>query len=251
MEWGVSPIDLIRGEGIEYEEYNLSNQTLLTKITKGLRDITKKIKAIFVVKERIVLTDTALHSAKKPFAQGHELGHHGIPEHKEILYVCSEEDLDPRTRAEMEFEANVFASEILLPTPLMEKFYEKYPICMETVLLLKQLSNASFHTCAIRYVSQCNRECCLLVLTPEKDSEDNLGLRLESQIWSPGWKSKYRKKIIGDKQFFPSSHNLSQVAFSGVPEVIVKNSVRIKGIEIPFQAETFFNQYKVFALLFT
>lgn len=132
MEWGVPPDYLIHKEGLDYAEYNLNSDGFISKITKTIKNIIKVIKAAIVIPERVILIDTDLHPSKKPFGQSHELGHHDIPEHKEILYVCSEADLNPQTRNEMEFEANVYASEILFPSPLMESIYKNYPVSMET-----------------------------------------------------------------------------------------------------------------------
>jgi Zn-dependent peptidase ImmA (M78 family) len=250
VEWGVSPIDLIEVRGLYYREYNLNDKNFIKKITINIREIAKKIKSALIPQEKAVLIDLNLHSAKKPFGQGHELGHYEIPEHKEILYVCSEADLNPQTRAEMEFEANVFSSEILFPTPLVAKIHENYPISMETILLLHNYSNASIHSSAIRYVTSCDKECCLLTLDIEEDKEGKKGLRLKSQILSDPWFSKFKRRIISDDQFFPAEHNLSLVAFSGGIEEVVKNTVRLRNSDITFQAHTFYNGYKVFALLF-
>jgi hypothetical protein len=249
-EWGVSPVDLITETGLDYEEYNLRDKGLIRKIKIGVKKIAERIRAALIVREQVVLIDSDLHKAKKPFGQGHELGHNVIPEHREILYVCSEADLNPLTRAQMEFEANVFSSEILHPTPLMSKLHKEYPVSMETVLLLHQLSRASIHSSAIRYVNSCDKECCLLTLEVEKDEEGNSGLRLKGQIWSEPWHQRFRRKIIEDNQFFPPTHNLSLIAFSGGIQEIIKNTVRLVNDDITFQAHTFYNGFIVIALLF-
>ena len=221
----------------------------LNKISEGIKKISKKIKAALILKEGVVLIDTHLHPSKKAFGQGHELGHHQIPEHKAILYVCSEADLDPRTRIEMEFEANVYSSEILIPSPLLEKVYKEYPLSMETILMLANFSGASIHASALKYVSSCTHRCCLLILEADQDDEGKPGLRMKQQIWSPAWGKEYRRKIIGDKQFFPHTHNLSIVAFSGQSGDVIKNTITIRNTDKSFNAHTFFNGYTAFALL--
>jgi len=122
-------------------------------MSRSVIRIAKKVKAAILIRRGVVLVDRFLHHAKKPFGQAHELGHHIIPEHGAILYVCDEHDLSPKTRAEMEFEANIFASEMLFPSPLMESIYKDYPLSMDTILQLHQLANASIHSAAIRYVT--------------------------------------------------------------------------------------------------
>ncbi len=186
MEWRVPPTYLIKKEGLDYDEYDLNETGFLKKVVKiaaeSLEKIKKIIRAAIIIPESVVLIDTDLHPAKKPFGQSHELGHHTIPEHKEIFYVCSEHDLDPQTRAEMEFEANTFASELLFPTPLMDSIYKNYPVSMDTILYLANLSHASIHSSAIEYVRDCDKECCLLTLKMDVDNDGNTGLRLKSQI---------------------------------------------------------------------
>jgi Zn-dependent peptidase ImmA (M78 family) len=247
MEWGVPADYLIKKEGLDYAEYNLSDNSFLSRVKKTYKKIAKVIKAAILIPEKVVLIDYDLHHAKKPFGQSHELGHNTIPEHKDILMVCSEHDLSPQTRDEMEFEANMFASEILFPSPLMDSIYKNYPVAMETILQVAELSGASIHSAAIRYVKNCNQECCLLLLKVDTDGEGNKGLRLKDQIPSPAWWSKH-KKLLADKQFFPPDHNLSLVVFSGKLENIVKNTLKVE--ELRFQVHTFYNTYMVFALLF-
>lgn len=247
MEWGVPPHYLIEKEGLDYGEYNLNSNGFIAKVTKTIKNVVKVIKAAIIIPERVILIDTDLHPSKKPFGQSHELGHENIPEHKEILYVCSEHDLNPEIRDEMEFEANVYASELLFPSPLMEPIYKNYPVSMETVLHLASLSGASIHSAAIRYVTTCKEESCLLILEKDKDGEGNEGLRLKRQIPSIGWWQKY-KKLLADHQFFPPNHNLSLVVFSGNAEDVVKNTVTVG--EQRFQVQTFYNKYIVLALLF-
>jgi hypothetical protein len=251
MEWGVPPTYLIEKQGLDYGEYDLNDNGFWARaknsIKNRIKEIAKRIKAAIVVPERIVLIDTDLHPSKKPFGQGHELGHNEIPEHREILYVCSEHDLNPATREQMEFEANIFASELLFPTPLMESIYTTYPVSMETILHLNELSGASIHSAAIRYVIGCDKECCLLTLDAELDDKGNSGLRLKHITWSNPWWKKH-KRLIADHQFFPPNHNLSLVVFSGQAEAIVKNTVTV-GDE-RFNVHSFYNKYKVLALLF-
>lgn len=247
MEWGVPLSYLIKKEGLDYNEFNLNSKGFKAIIKKSYKKIVKIIKAALLIKDKIVLIDTELHPKKKPFGKAHELGHHAIPEHREILYVCSEHDLNPQTRREMEFEANVFASEILFPSPLMDSIYKDYPVSMETILQLANLSHASFHSAAIRYVVTSDKECCLLILETDSIDEENEGLRLKRQIYSKSWWKKYGNLIRRD-QFFPANHNLSLIVFSGNAEAIVKNTVRVR--DLKFQVHTFYNNYNVFALLF-
>lgn len=247
MDWDVPLSFLIEKEGLDYNEYDLNSKGFKAIIKKSYKKITKIIKAALFVKDKIVLIDKNLHPKKKPFGKAHELGHHSIPEHREILYACSEHDLNPQVQKEMEFEANLFASETIFPTLLMHSIYKDYPVSMETILQLAKLSDGSFHSAAIRYADTSDKECCLLILDTYSLDEENKGLRLKRQICSKSWWKKYGN-LIRKGQLFPANHNLSLVAFSGNAEDIVKNMVKIK--DLNFHVHTFYNNYNVFALIF-
>lgn len=251
MLWGVSPKDLIKCEGLKYDEYDLGEKGFLTYINKTLKTFKKvaaKIKAALIVLEKYILVDRDLHYAKKPFGQAHELAHHTISEHKEILYACSEHDLHPKVRKEMEFEANVFASETLYPTPLLKTIHEEYPVSMETILHLRELAQGSFHSAAIKYVQTSDKKCCLQILK-EEYNDDSRGLRLKEQIFSKPWWGCYGQ-LLADDQFFSEEHILSRVVFSGDAEDVVKGEIHVENTEKKFQVHTFYNKFIVLALLF-
>lgn len=251
MDWGASPKFLIKKEGLDYNEYNLNCDNYLRKyITEPLKRISKTISAAFVVKEHIVLIDEDLHDAKKPFGRAHELGHHGIPEHREILYVCSEHDLNVETRNEMEFEANVFASEILYPTPLMESIHSNFPLSMDTILHLHNLSGGSIHSSALKYVNSSDKTCCLLILEKCNNEDGDSGLKLVKQIPSKKWVTTHGPKYLKDGQFLPNNHTLSEIVFSSSRDDVKKGEIEVTNTKKRFKFESFFNSYIAFALLF-
>jgi Zn-dependent peptidase ImmA (M78 family) len=251
MEWGASPEFLMEKEGLSYVEYDLSDDSILRRyITEPLKKVIKYIKAAIVVPERLVLIDEELHYARKPFGQAHELGHHIIPEHREIFYVCSEHDLSPNTRAEMEYEANVFASEVLYPSTLMNNIHQQYPMAMETVLQLSQLSKGSIHSSAIQYVLTSMKVCYLLILVSRVDEDGNRCLMIKSQIASPSWIKKYKPQYFQKDQIFQENHVLAKQVFSVSKEDVSKGSIQMTTSKREFQFHTFYNSYLVFALIF-
>jgi Zn-dependent peptidase ImmA (M78 family) len=242
MEWGVPASHLIKKEGLDYDEYDLNNgKGLLARF----KIITKKIKAAIFVREKVILVDNDLHPAKKPFGQAHELGHHTIPEHKEIFYVCSEHDLNPETRHEMEFEANLFAAELLIPEPLLDSIHKNYPISMHTIMHLANVSGASIHSSAIKYVQSSRAECCLLILKVGNDADGNEGLILKTHIPSEPWWNRHKIRF---REFFPKDHDISAVVFSGNIDDVVTSTARIQ--ENDFALHSFYNSYTVLSLLF-
>lgn len=251
MDWGPFPTFFIKKEGLSYAEYDLSNESILKSyITEPLKKIIKHIKAAIVVPERLVLIDEELHKARKPFGQAHELGHHIIPEHNEIFYVCSELDLAPQTRIEMEFEANIFASEILYPSTLMSNIHQQYPIAMETILQLSQLSRGSIHSSAIQYVRTSLEACCLLILDSKFDLEGNPCLMIKSQIPSTPWVKKFGPQHFQKDQVFPDNHVLAKQVYAASKEDISKGNIEMNITKQKFQFHAFYNSYVVFALVF-
>ena len=246
MEWGISVEKLIGLEGLAYKEFDLSHKDFLAKINP----CAKKIKAALLTEEKTIFTDRTLYSAQKRFGQAHELGHHVLPEHNEIFYACSETDLNPITRVKHEFEANMFATEILFPKPLMKAIHENDDISMETILRLTDLSNTSILSSAIRYINGSDKRCCLLILSIDRDAEGNPGLRLKGQIASPPWEKNYSREMISNFQFFPHNHNLSKVTMSHEIGTVFCTSVKLAAADCTFQAQTVFNGFNVFALLF-
>lgn len=249
MKWGIAPEVLLELEGIKCEEYDLAAQGFFARIRRSAIEIGKKIKAALLPHEKIVFIDADLHHARKPFGKNHELGHQVIPEHKEILYVCSEHDLSPGVRTAMEFEANVFAAESLYPRPLLEKVHTNYPLSMESILQLKDLAGGSIHSAAIKYAETSDKSCCLLVLKEEYENKELVGLRLIGQQASTPFMSKYGRCVM-DHQLFPINHTLSRVVVGGSPEEFIQTHISMHSSKIKFQAHVFFNKYRVFALIF-
>jgi len=79
----------------------------------------------------VILTRQKSHPFRRRFTIGHELGHFLIPTHmpdSDGKFLCSREDMRRLSAAEndrrgrMEFEANRFASLILMPPPLLRPY---------------------------------------------------------------------------------------------------------------------------------
>lgn len=251
MEWGVTMEDLIECEGLDYEEYDLEKETFLQKWARRWEDVktvAKKIKAALIPKDKIILIDQDLHHAKKPFGQAHELGHNTIQDHREILFVCSENDLNPKTRKQMEFEANIFAAEALYPKYLLKRIYAQYPLSMHTVLFLKEQSNGSIHSSAIQYVKNSPDVCCLLVFRKSKDIEGKSCLVVEGQINSFGWIKEYRGASLSENTIFKINHPIAHAIITEEIGKIIE--IPVKGKSRTFTAHTIFTGYNGFALIF-
>src|SRR5687767_7449672 len=119
LDWEAGVDSIIELEGLGQAKFRADPAGVVPSLRKAIANITKKIKALLSLKDRMILVSSELHQAKEPFAKGHEVGHSALTWHRDILFVCDEMDLSPATREQMEFEANVFSAELLVPTPLL------------------------------------------------------------------------------------------------------------------------------------
>lgn len=243
MDWGVPIEDLIKKQGLDYSEYDLNSESFLSKIRKAAKKVAEKIKAAIFVSEKLILVDRELHYKKKPWGQAHELGHHAIPEHREILYVCSEHDLSKDTRDQMEFEANVFAAELLCPAHLIDEIHINFPIDLQTILYLASVSKGSIESCAIRYVKTSKRTCALLTF----ENKDGSFIAKNKPLYSSKWWKKY-KNNLGDLNVIVNGLHLYELLLKSSTVDIAKDSIDIGGHNLEIQ--TFCNSFTYLALIF-
>jgi len=112
----------------------------------------------------ITVRNSIPYDAQKRFVIGHELGHFFLhPNTRQIETVDSEQTADWSERQETEeYEANLFAAELLLPKTLIEqRILAKEP----SFGLIKELA-AEFHTTltatAVQFVRTTSEECVLV-----------------------------------------------------------------------------------------
>lgn len=206
LDWSANIDDLIERSGLSQGRYS-PYQGVGWSFIDFVKNTRKRVQALLSVKENVVLLSTDIHQAREAFAKGHELGHSALPWHREILYICDEHDLRADTRAQMEWEANLFSSEVLLPTPLLPLIYSQYPTSMETVLQLRSLTQASIESCAVAYANNHPRRCVLLILEETKNSTGEPQLKVAKKVVS----ESASRSVLGtlDKGYvFPKNHVL-------------------------------------------
>lgn len=107
-------------------------------------------------------------AGRKRFAIAHELGHWFLHKHVSQLFTCTSEDLAARYRGSpVEIEANLFASELLMPSHLFASRAREAPPtigCLENIAAEFQ---TSFTATAIRYI-ECATRACAVVCTREE-----------------------------------------------------------------------------------
>ena len=96
---------------------------------------------------------------RRRFTIAHELGHYELHRNKAALFVDkqfiyrSQSSGDTPIKKEMEHEANLFASMILMPTRLLRQEIEKYDISEEGIKQLADIFDVSTTAMSIRISS--------------------------------------------------------------------------------------------------
>lgn len=66
-----------------------------------------------------IILKIGISETRERFSIAHELGHYFLPGHENLMFRCTEQDMNYDETRPYETEANVFASELLIPTDLL------------------------------------------------------------------------------------------------------------------------------------
>ncbi len=87
----------------------------------------------------------------------HELGHYYLPSHQQRLFVCNANDMQQyRPVLKLEYEANRFASELLMPDPQFSRDVYHSDLVMEDLIHLANKYQTSLTSTAIRFAARTN-----------------------------------------------------------------------------------------------
>lgn len=169
--------DLLDLGGLSQDEFRIGG----LGYGRSLSTVHEKVRAILSVRDNAVLISSDLPQTKRPFAKAHELGHSELEWHREIFYHCDEHDLSPSTRSKLEWEANTFAAEVLLPKPLLDNVFSQCDMTMDTVIWLKSIAGTSIACTAIQLVKHAPDVLALLTLQLRRgEGESTLVLERKS-----------------------------------------------------------------------
>ena len=121
---------------------------------------------------------------RRRFAVAHELGHWFLHEAESQYFVCTAEQMRDYKGSPLEVEANIFASELLMPTALFRPIAENAAPTLESISSLADTFVTSLTATGIKFVDQ-NRHECVLVLSKDyrvawsKQKGTRSGLRIE------------------------------------------------------------------------
>lgn len=132
----------------------------------------------------IIRTDARIREeGRKRFAIAHELGHWFLHEGESQIFVCTAEQMRDYKGSPMEVEANLFASELLMPTALFRPLACDAEPRLERIKHLAGTFNTSLTATGMKFVDENKHECILVLSTNNtvvwsKQQKDRFGLRI-------------------------------------------------------------------------
>ena len=112
-------------------------------------------------KSYIVLKES-LDNNRKKFTIAHELGHFFIPGHSELMFGCDIREMDFKNDyAPREKEANLFASELLMPTHIVREYFDG-KISYEIVSKIATTFEVSFLAALNRCIDLATEDCIVI-----------------------------------------------------------------------------------------
>jgi Zn-dependent peptidase ImmA (M78 family) len=133
----------------------------------------------------VIRTDARIREeGRKRFAIAHELGHWFLHEAESQIFSCTAEQMRDYKGSPMEVEANLFASELLMPTALFRPLASDSEPTLGRIKALAEIFNTSLTATAMKFVDINNHECILVLskgksVAWSKQQKNRFGLRIE------------------------------------------------------------------------
>ena len=105
---------------------------------------------------------------RKRFAIAHELGHWFLHEAESQYFICTAEQMREYKGSPLEVEANIFASELLMPTFLFRPLAQDAAPCLDSISTLSGKFVTSLTATGMKFVDLNRHECVLVLSTDGK-----------------------------------------------------------------------------------
>ena len=139
--------------------------------------------------------DMMLDSGRSRFAISHELGHWLIHTQSQG-FTCSASDLRDYKERPEEAEANIFASNLLMPTSFVQGFIASRDVSMKTASEMASDFNVSLTAASIRMM-QFSKFDCVLVFSQERQVCWWLSNTLSLRMSLPEVRKRSPKTFVG------------------------------------------------------
>ncbi len=105
----------------------------------------------------ITISDRIQERGRQRFAIAHEIGHWELHQGRTQMFLCTTEDMSDYQSSAEEIEANIFASELLMPMRMMMPAHKQGDPSVAIPEEIAQRFEVSLTAAALRYVAKFNR----------------------------------------------------------------------------------------------
>jgi IrrE N-terminal-like domain len=112
----------------------------------------------------IIVRDSIRESSRKNFTVAHEIGHFVLPGHEDADLVCTSSDVGnwSNSAKEFELEANEFASELLMPKPLVRQIMGSSEPSFSLIDRIANSCQASLSAAGWRFCHLTSHRCAVI-----------------------------------------------------------------------------------------
>ena len=220
-------------------------------------DIPANLRAALSLNDQVVVTHTNLGAKRSRFSVFHEIGHFVLPEHRDKLFLDTDETLSWWTRVRLEREANEFAADLLFQTNRFTEEVLDAPLSSRSALNLAPQYGASYESALRRYVERHVLPCAVVVYdklthpTGESDFEDDQ-YKIQYTVTSPPFRKLYFSAVESSEPISRASE-IYKVRGSWDVNRIVESEIVVEKANARgdwrFETELFTNGYKIFQFL--
>jgi Zn-dependent peptidase ImmA (M78 family) len=133
----------------------------------------------------VAVRNSIREPGRKRFTIAHEFGHYILPGHGVISRTCKEQDIESRSKRvpANESAANVFASELLLPTSRVQPIVQAQLASIDTAAFLGSKFGTSLTAALLKSSEVTNERCCVV--------------KSKNQIIEWAWPNRSFKHFVG------------------------------------------------------
>jgi Zn-dependent peptidase ImmA (M78 family) len=216
-------------------------------------DLPSKLRAALSLNDKVVVTHSTLGPKRCRFSVFHEIGHFVLPEHREKLFLDTDETLGWWTKLRLEKEANEIAADFIFQGNRFTDESIAFPLSCRTVHQLAPKYAASYESALRRYVERHVLPCAAIVFNkisrdPEESDLEDSQYQIQYTIVSPSFAKDFFTAVESNEPFSRGSdifkvHAARNVANIAEAELVVERAN--KG-NWHFETELFTNGYKIF-----
>lgn len=152
----------------------------------------------------IIIKKSIREEGRKRFTCAHEVGHFVITSHKKEGVRCTEDDIATLdTKKRLEYEANEFASELLIPSRVFKNIINGKEPSKELLEELSTRFDTTLTATAWKYITLCELSCALIVsqnfrkIWCTKSEYFSPFISLDEPVWEGTYAyNSFRGKII-------------------------------------------------------